>query len=93
MRKTLVRTISTSTISAFKLSMVDGQPTIENLEPVTVLGKVNPEQALKALKAEYGKNSAVQVGKIEVNEDTYEISVEDFVKYATKLEKAVSENA
>ena len=87
MRKTIVRTMSTSTINAFALSMVDGKPVVENLEPLTVMGRATEKDALKALKEKYGKNASITIGSIEVQEDTYEISVEDFLKHAHKVEK------
>lgn len=87
MRKTIVRTMATSTINAFKLSIKGGKPEIENLEPLTVMGKATDKEALKALKDKYGKDAPVQVASIDVQEDTYEISVDDFVKYATKVTK------
>lgn len=87
MRKTIIRTMATSTINAFKLTVKDGKPEIENLEPLTVMGKATDKEALKALKDKYGKNAPVQVASIDVQEDTYEISVEDFVKYAKKVTK------
>ena len=87
MRKTIVRTMATSKINAFKLTLENGQPKIENLEPLTVMGKASEKEALKALKDKYGKNAPITVANIEVQEDTYEISVEDFLKYAKKVEK------
>ena len=45
------------------------------------------KDALKALREKYGKNCSVTVGSIEVQEDTYEISVEDFLKHAKKVSK------
>lgn len=87
MRKTIVRTMATSTINAFKLTVENGQPKVENLEPLTVMGKATEKEALKALKEKYGKNAPVSIASIDVQEDTYEISVDDFVKYAKKIEK------
>lgn len=87
MRKTIVRTMATSTINAYKLTVENGQPKIENLEPLTVMGKATEKEALKALKDKYGKNAPVTIAGIDVQEDTYEISVDDFVKYATKVTK------
>ena len=87
MRKTITRTMHTSTITACKLTMVDGAPTVETLEPVVVMGKATEKEGMKALKDKYGKDSAITITSINVTEDTYEISVEDFVKYATKVQK------
>lgn len=91
MRKTIVRTMATSKINAYALTMVDGKPSIENLEPLTVMGKASEKDAIKALKEKYGKNASVTIGSIEVTEDTYEISVEDFLKHAKKVEKTTQE--
>lgn len=91
MRKTIVRTMATSEITAFKLAMIDGQPVATPLEPVTVMGEANEKEATKAIKERYGKNSLITIGEIKVTKDTYEISVEDFLKYAKKVEAKTSE--
>lgn len=87
MRKTIVRTMATSTINAFTLEMEKGKPVAKALDPITVMGKANEKDALKALKDKYGKNVAVTVGEIKVDEATYEISVDDFMKYAKRVDK------
>ena len=93
MRNTITRTMSTSTINAFKLSIVDGKPVVENLDPVVISGKAKEKDALKVLKKQFGDISGITIGSIDVSENTYEISVEDFLKYATKVEKeTVKEN-
>lgn len=91
MRKTICRTMATSTIQAFKLTIENGQPKVENLEPLVVMGKATEKEALKALKEKYGKNAPITIASIEVQEDTYEISVEDFVKHAKKVDKKTVE--
>lgn len=87
MRKTITRTMATSTIHGFSLTVENGQPKTECLDPVTVMGKANDKEALRALKDKYGKDATVTVAKIEVAEDTYEISVDDFMKHAKKVDK------
>lgn len=87
MRKTIVRTMATSEIKAFKLTMKDGQPSVVNLDPITVTGEVSEKDALKALKEVHGNLTGITVGEITVTKDTYEISVEDFLKYAKKVTK------
>lgn len=91
MRKTIVRTMATSTIEAYKLELVNGQPKAEKLEPITVMGKATEKEALKAFKEKYGKNAPITVSTIVVTEDCYEISVEEFLKHATKVDKSKSE--
>lgn len=87
MRKTICRTMSTSTINAFKLEVVDGKPEAKALDPITIMGKAKEKDALKALKEVHGDKQGITIGSIEVSEDTYEISVDDFLKYATKVTK------
>ena len=86
MRKTIVRTMATSTITAYTIEMVDGKPEAKALDPVTVMGKAKEKDALKAIKEVHGV-TAVTIGEIQIDEATYEISVDDFVKYAKKVEK------
>lgn len=86
MRKTITRTMCTSTITAYKVTVVDGMPKVETVEPLTIAGKAKEKDALKALRDVHGKDANLTVGKIEVSEDIYEISVDDFVKYAKKVE-------
>lgn len=86
MRKTICRTMATSTIKAFTLEMVDGLPVAKALDPVVVMGKAKEKDALKAVKDAHGV-TAVTIGEIQIEEATYEISVDDFMKYAKKVEK------
>lgn len=85
MRKMITRKMGTSKIYGFKIYMKDGKPEVVKLEPIVIGGKVNDIDGLKALKNVYGKTTPIMVEKIETFEDVYEISVEDFLKYATKV--------
>ena len=82
--------MATSKIHACMLTMENGEPKVEILEPVTVMGKATEKEGLKAIKDKFGKECPATISKIEVEEDTYEISVEDFLKYAKKVEKKSS---
>lgn len=90
MRKTICRTMATSTIKAFTIEMKDGAPVAKALDPITVMGKAKEKDALKAIKDAYNTN-AVTIGEIQIEEATYEISVDDFMKYAKKVDKAETE--
>ena len=90
MRKTIVRTMATSTITAYTVEMVEGAPVAKALDPIVIMGKAKEKDAIKAVKEQYGK-VAVTIGEIKVEEATYEISVDDFMKYATKVEQATEE--
>lgn len=91
MRSTITRTLAVSEITAFKLTMEDGTPKVENLPVIVVAGKASERDAMKVIRKQYGKDSNITVGKIETHEDLYEISVEDFMKYATKVEPEAAE--
>lgn len=86
-RKTITRTMATSTVNAFTLKVVEGKPVVENLDPVTVAGKLTEVSALKVMKEKHGKDTPVTIASIQVEESLYEITVEDFMKYAKKVEK------
>lgn len=90
MRKTICRTMATSTIKAYTLEMVDGLPVAKALDPVVIMGKAKEKDALKAVKDAYDV-TAVTIGEIQIEEATYEISVDDFMKYAKKVEKTDEE--
>lgn len=87
MRNTITRTMATSEIKGFMMKVVEGKPTVVELPVLTVTGKATEKDAIKELKKVHGKDANVTVGTIECHEDTYEISVEDFMKYAKKVEK------
>lgn len=83
MRKTIVRTITATTIYSANVTFEKGAPVVKENAPLTINGVVNDENALKAVRKEFGAMAQV-TNKEEVN-DVYEISVSDFIKYATKV--------
>lgn len=91
MRNTITRTMATSEIHAFRLVMKEGKPEVETLPAMTIGGKATVRDAEKALRKQYGKDAPITVSKIDVREDVYEISVDDFMKYAKKVEKTDKE--
>ena len=91
MRKTIIRTLAISTIHGFMLEVSEGTPTTKTLEPVTVIGKCTEKEGLKVLKEKFGKDKAITICNIEVDEATYEITVEDFLAHAKKIEKTETE--
>lgn len=88
MRTTITRTMATSEIRAYRLVMREGRPEVEELPAMVISGKATEKDAEKALRKKYGKDAPVTISGIKVTEDVYEISVEDFMKYAKKVEKA-----
>lgn len=90
MRTTITRTLATSEITGFKVVVKDGTPSVETLPVITIAGKAKEKDALKALKKAYG--DGITVGSIKVDESVYEISVDDFIKYASKKGSEASES-
>lgn len=86
MRNTITRTIETSRIYFMGVEVVDGKPTFKEYSPLEVNGHHTMETADKLLKKCYKGNKLI-VTNIEYIEQLYEISVEDFIKYATPVEK------
>ena len=85
-RKTIQRKLTTTTISGFRTELVGGEPRVEPIPPVTVAGRLADKEVLRALRAVHGRDNSLTVGSVSYEEGRYEISIEDFLKYATKIE-------
>lgn len=83
MRKTIERTIIETTVKSGKVSFVKGQPVVTSEATDVFDGTLSDEKALKEVQKLHG-STAVVIEKTEEN-NRYEISVEDFKKYATKI--------
>lgn len=92
MRNTITRTLFTSDIHGVRTLLKDGQPEIVELPVLSIPGKASQKDAERALRREYGRGAALTVKEIVIHEDVYEISVEDFLKHATKVEKTQTKN-
>lgn len=90
MRKTIVRTITATTIQSVKLQFVNGKAELIDNEALTLNGKVDEATALKVIRKEYGENA--QLKSVEETTNVYEISVEDFIKHATIVKEEATEN-
>lgn len=86
MRNTITRTIETSRIYFAMVAVNNGIPEFVAQPSIVVNGKFTTEDAQKLLKKKF-KGSTCVVTDIEHTETLYEISVEDFIKYATPVEK------
>lgn len=90
MSNTIKRTLTESTINAYSVVTAEnGEPSLSKLEPVTVHGKITKEKALKEIKKIYPEATALTITSILENEVMYEISIEDFIKNAKKIENTV----
>lgn len=95
MRNTITRKLVETTINGYTIEMENGKPAVKDLEPVVVFGNVTTErQAKRALVEKHGKDVNILVGEIKSEEVQYEISVEDFIKNATRIDpKTTDETA
>ena len=84
MRRTIVRTITATTIQSVKLSFINGKAELIDNEVMTLNGKIDEATALKIVRKTYGDNA--QLKNVEETTNTYEISVDDFIKHATIIE-------
>lgn len=83
MRKTIVRTITTTTIKSANVTIEKGKPVVKENAPITLNGVVAEDKALKEVRKAYGANATVS--EIVSVDDVYEISVEDFIKHSKKI--------
>lgn len=88
MEKMIRRTIETSKINWSEILMgEDGEPGFDKREAIHVTGLLTIKQAEKIIKESFGKEIKFVVTSIEVEKDTYEISVDAFMTYGKKVEK------
>jgi len=86
MRKMMTREVTKTTVKVGKLEMVDGQPQAVTLPDEVIIGNVTLEKAQKQLNKKYGE--PVTVFAVEPDTTTYEMPVDDFIKFATiKVDK------
>lgn len=81
--KSITRTISTTTIMAKKVSVVNGEVVTQEVDPVIVTGeKVDNEKALKLVRKEYGRDTQYIVTSVKEEENVYIIDLATFVANA-----------
>lgn len=80
MRRMMTKEVTSTVVSAAKIDMVDGQPKVVELEPITLLGNVDAEKAQKIVSKEHG--AGVTVLEVEADTKVYELEVTEFLKIA-----------
>jgi hypothetical protein len=83
MRTKITRTITATTISSGNVSFKNGKPIVTPNDPITLNGIIPEDKAIKEVRKAYG--ATAQVTEIKSVDDVYEINVDDFIKYATKV--------
>lgn len=81
--KSITRTISTTTITAKKIEVINGEVVAQDVNPVIVTGeKVDREKALKLVRKEYGRDAQYIVTSVKEEENVYSIDLATFVANA-----------
>lgn len=81
--KSITRTISTTTITAKKVEVVNGEVVTQEVNPVIVTGeKVNNKKALNLVRKEYGRDAQYIVTSVKEEENVYSIDLAAFVANA-----------
>ena len=81
MRKMMTKEVTSTIVKVAKIDMVNGQPVLVELEPITLLGNVDSEKAQKLVSKEYGLG--VTVLQVEADTKVYVAPVTEFLKIAT----------
>jgi hypothetical protein len=84
-RTEFTRTLTETTVKPSIVKLEGGKVVTEPCEAFTVNGKIDEDKAVDLAKKKYGKKQQYVV-EIVSTETTYAISVEDFMKYAHKVE-------
>lgn len=81
--KSITRTISTTTITAKKVEVVNGEVVMQEVSPIIVTGeKVDNEKALKLVRKEYGRDVQYIVTSVKEEENVYSLDIATFVENA-----------
>lgn len=84
MRNTIKKEIFYTTCRVAEMQVIDEKPTVVERDPERFIGKVSHANIARNLKKMYGKTLVPY--DIQTESETYELSIEDFMKYATKIE-------
>lgn len=85
-KKEIKKTITVSTISGVKVTVVNATPVTEELEPVKVFGEISDRKAVRVLRDKNPDCENVILLGVERGAITYSMSVEDFAKHGTPVE-------
>ena len=81
MRNEIRHKIITTTIIGYRIIDDLNEPKIENLEPISVFGKLRESECLSLLKRHYNSKNA-RIARIETTSKTYVMDIEEFVSLA-----------
>lgn len=89
MRRTLKRQVTKTTIKLARMEFKDGEAVSTLLPDEFMVGNVTLEQANRQMRKKHGDNVVVMA--LQANTDMYQMPLEDFIKYAEKVEDVEKE--
>lgn len=84
-RNTMQRKVSSSVVSYSVVEVVDGQVQTSDVKTIEVAGRLSEQKAQRTVK-NIEESSQVVITGIEHKEEMYTMTIEDFIKHATKEE-------
>jgi len=75
------REVTLTTVKLGKVSVVEGRPTVEEMEDVVLIGNISLERAQRAVRKDFGND--VTVFGVQADTKTYELPLETFIEIAT----------
>ena len=84
MRGKITKQIEMTTVTVAKMVVNDGVAAIENVEPFSIIGKVNERAALKAAQEKYGEGTYSVISLVN-SPKAYEMDIEKFIANATEI--------
>jgi hypothetical protein len=86
MKSTIGRTIKVHKVTFIKGSLIEGKPQFSEPETITLYGEQDTNAITKAVKNTAG-TTLFMVTATETTEELYEMTVEEFMKYAKPVVK------
>lgn len=84
MRGKITKQVEMTTVTVAKMVVNDGVAAIENVEPFSVIGKINERAALKAAQEKHGAGT-YSVISLTNSTKAYEMDLEKFIASATEI--------
>jgi len=88
-RKMMTKEVTKTIVKLAIMELVNGEPTARKLEDEVLLGNVSLESAQKTLNKKHGQ--PVTVFGVEADTKVYEMSVEEFLEYASEKQPVEEE--
>lgn len=85
MRKKFTKEIPFTAFKVSRMIMIEGKPVVDELGKEILVGDYTPEKAKKEMIKKY-KNDTIMLYNFENKVETFEMSIDTFLEYATLKE-------